>query len=54
MEDFVIILSGFNFQEFIEKQKSKVILFTNKKSTPPLLKALSKEFKGKLEFGMSR
>lgn len=30
------------------------MLFTNKKSTPPLFKALSKEFKGKLEFGMVR
>ncbi|CAK62968.1 unnamed protein product (macronuclear) [Paramecium tetraurelia] len=54
MEDFVIILSGFNFQEYIEKSKPKVILFTNKKSTPPLFKALSKEFKGKLEFAMIR
>ena len=54
MEDFVIVLSGFNFQEFIQKSKPKVILFTNKKSTPPLFKALSKEFKGKLEFGMIR
>ncbi|CAK56574.1 unnamed protein product (macronuclear) [Paramecium tetraurelia] len=54
MEDFVIVLSGFNFQEYIEKSKPKVILFTNKKSTPPLFKALSKEFKGKLEFAMIR
>ncbi|CAD8096517.1 unnamed protein product [Paramecium primaurelia] len=54
MEDFVIVLSGFNFQEYMEKSKPKVILFTNKKSTPPLFKALSKEFKGKLEFAMIR
>jgi DnaJ family protein C protein 16 len=31
-----------------------VILFTNKKTTPPLLKALSKDLKGKLIFGEVR
>ncbi len=31
-----------------------MILFTNKKTTPPLLKALSKDLKGKLIFGEVR
>jgi hypothetical protein len=37
-----------------EGEKRKVILFTSKKSTPCLFKALSKDFKGKLVFGEIR
>ncbi|KAM3135307.1 hypothetical protein pb186bvf_012605 [Paramecium bursaria] len=54
MEDFVQIVNENNFENFIQAVKPKTILFTNKKATPPLLKALSKEYRGKLEFGLVR
>jgi DnaJ family protein C protein 16 len=56
METFVSIVTSANYEEFINEdlQKNKVILFSNKKSTPPLFKALSKEYKGKLLFGQVR
>jgi len=37
-----------------DQERNKVILFTAKKSTPPLLRAISKELKGKLVFGEER
>lgn len=45
-----------DYNEFInrDKEKNKVILFTAKKSTPPLIKALSKDFNNKLSFGEVR
>jgi hypothetical protein len=53
MESFVSIVTEKNYDSFIneDQSKNKVLLFTNKKSTPPLFKALSKEYKGKLLFG---
>ncbi len=53
MESFVSIVTSQNYESFLNEDlnKNKVILFTNKKSTPPLFKALSKEYKGKLLFG---
>lgn len=35
-------------------EKNKIILFTQKKSTPPLFRALSKEYNTKLVFGEIR
>ena len=37
-----------------EPEKLKVILFTTKKTTPPMLRALSTEFKDKISFGEIR
>jgi len=56
MESFVVFLTSENFQEFVnsEPEKHKVLLFTAKKATPPLFKALSKDLKGKLLFGEVR
>ena len=56
MQSFVRFVNSKNFEEFLEAEPDsvKVLLFTEKKSTPPLLKALSKEFKGKVLFGEVR
>lgn len=56
MESYVQFLSKENFQEFVESEpdKHKVLLFTAKKTTPPLFKAISKDLKGKLLFGEIR
>ena len=56
MESFVSIVTNQNYDNYINEDQSKniVLLFTNKKSTPPLFKALSKEYKGKLLFGQVR
>lgn len=53
MESFVSIVTTGNYENYIadDTTKFKVLLFTNKKATPPLFKALSKEYKGKLLFG---
>jgi curved DNA-binding protein CbpA len=56
MESFVKLVNDQNYEEFVHEDydKTKVILFTAKKSTPPLLKALSKDFKGRVVFGEVR
>lgn len=56
MESYVLLLNKENFQEFVDSEpdKHKVLLFTAKKATPPLFKALSKDLKGKLLFGEVR
>lgn len=56
MDSFVSYVSPANYQDFLRQEgdKTKVLLFTSKKTTPPLLKALSKELKGKLVFGEVR
>jgi DnaJ family protein C protein 16 len=53
MESFVKIVTSQNYDNFITEDptKFKVVLFSNKKSTPPLFNALSKDLKGKLVFG---
>jgi DnaJ family protein C protein 16 len=53
MESFVRFVTTKNYEEFATEDlnKSKVLLFTNKKTTPALFKALSKDLKGKLIFG---
>jgi curved DNA-binding protein CbpA len=56
MQSFVRSINSGNYGDFITSNPTqhKVILFTSRKSTPPLLKALSKHFKGKLSFGEVR
>jgi hypothetical protein len=45
-----------NFDAFVEREptKYKILHFTEKKSTPTVIKALSKKFKDKLTFGEIR
>lgn len=56
MQSFVRLVNKDNFHAFYEGEpgQAKIVLFTNRKSTPPLLKALSKEFKDKVVFGEVR
>lgn len=56
MENFVRFVNDENYNSFAseEPEKNKVLLFTSRKSTPPVLKALSKEFKGRLIIGEVR
>lgn len=53
MQNFVSVVSEKNFEQFMARDptKSKVILLTDKKATPTLMKAMSKKFLGKLVFG---
>jgi len=56
MESFVLLVNDENYDSFVKEHfdKTVVLCFTQKKSTPALLKALSKDFKGKLVFGEIR
>lgn len=56
MQNFVRVINSDNYDDFISSHQGiyKVLLFTAKKSTPPLFKALSKHFLGKLSFGEVR
>jgi curved DNA-binding protein CbpA len=56
MQSFVRSINSGNYGDFFTSNPTqhKVILFTSRKSTPPLFKALSKHFKGKLSFGEIR
>ena len=56
MESFVKLVNDDNYESFINEdfEKTKVLLFTAKKTTPPLLKALSKDFKSRVVFGEVR
>ena len=56
MQSFVRIINNDNLENFIVENSNevKVILFTQRKTTSPLLKALSKFYKGKLNFGEIR
>jgi len=53
MESFVSLVTSSNYESFIQTDPTlnTLILFSDKKSTPPLFKALSKDLKGKLVFG---
>lgn len=55
MESFVSIVTENGFLDFMSREKDnfKVLLFTNKKKTPPVYKALSK-FSKQISFGMVR
>lgn len=56
MQDFVSVVTLANYNDFFEREKDiqKVLVFTDKKSTPAVFKALSKQYKGKLSFGHVR
>jgi len=56
MENFVRYLSVKNYEDFLnsDKETDKIVLLTKSKNTPPLLKSLSKDLRGKLSFGMIR
>lgn len=54
MQSFVSVVSDSNYESFIERErlvKNKVILFTDKKTTPTLFKALSKKYLERLNLG---
>jgi len=56
MQNFVRVVNNENYDDFINSNptQTKVVLFTARRTTPPLLKALSKYFKEKLSFGEIR
>lgn len=56
MQSFVSSVNTDNFDAFIEREpnKHKILHFTEKKSTPTVVKALSKKFRDKLAFGEIR
>lgn len=56
MQNFVSVVSESNFESFMQREpaKHKVLLLTDKKSTPALFKALSKKYLDKLVFGEIR
>lgn len=56
MQSFVRSINSGNYGDFITSNPTqhKIILFTSRKSTPPLFKALSKHFNSKLSFGEIR
>lgn len=56
MQSFVRVVNNQNYGDFITSNPSnhKVLLFTAKKVTPPLLKAISKRYQSKLFFGEVR
>lgn len=57
MQNFVSFVSDNNYESFVDREraeKHKILLFTDKKSTPAIMKALSKKYLGKLIFGEVR
>eukprot|EP00347_Sterkiella_histriomuscorum_P010918 403374430 len=56
MQSFVSLITSDNYEQFIQRDpiKYKVLLFTERRSTPPIYKALSKQYKDKLMFGEVR
>jgi DnaJ family protein C protein 16 len=56
MQNFVRIINKDNYNDFISTHTERyhVLLFTSKKSTPPLFKALSKDYLNHLSFGEIR
>jgi len=56
MQSFVRVINSNNYGDFVNENPTqhKIVLFTQRKSTPPLFKALSKHFKDKLSFGEIR
>ena len=54
MQNFVSKVTEDNFESFVERDratKHKILLFTEKKSTPTVYKALSKKYLDRLTFG---
>ena len=56
MQNFVRVINKDNYNDFIttHSERFHVLLFTSKKSTPPLFKALSKDYLNHLSFGEIR
>lgn len=56
MQNFVRVINKDNYADFLTTHSElyHVLLFTNKKSTPPLFKALSKDYLNKLSLGEVR
>jgi protein disulfide-isomerase A6 len=56
MQSFVSIVTDSNHADFIEREplKHKILLFTDKKTTPAQFKALSKKYLNKLVMGEIR
>lgn len=57
MQSFVSSVNSDNYVSFVDRErmeKNKVLLFTDKKSTPAIYKALSKKYLGKAVFGEVR
>jgi len=56
MENYVKLVTENTYNTFIDEDPNmpKVLLFTSKKATPPLFKALSRDFKGRIVFGEVR
>lgn len=56
MESFTTLIREDTYEEFVNSYPGiyKLLLFTEKRSTPPLFRALSKDFKDKLKFGEIR
>lgn len=56
MQSFVSIVTSDNYEQFVQRDPSKykVLLFTERKTTPPIYKALSKQYKDKLLMGEVR
>ena len=52
MQSFVSVVTNENYENFIETdvQKNKVLIFTERKNTAPLIKSLSKTYKEKFSF----
>jgi tRNA(Leu) C34 or U34 (ribose-2'-O)-methylase TrmL len=53
MQSFVSVVTSENYDSFVEQDpsKNKILLFTDRKTTAPLFKSLSKTYKDKLLFG---
>lgn len=56
MQSFVRVVNSENYGDFVTSNPAnhKALLFTSKKVTPPLLKAISKKYQGKLYIGEVR
>ena len=54
MQSFVSVVTDENYDTFVERErttKHKILLFTEKKTTPTVYKALSKKYLDRLMFG---
>ena len=55
MQNFVSVVTAEGLDRFLEDDsKIKMLLFSDKKETPPLLKALSKEFRSSIDIGQDK
>ena len=55
MQNFVQLVTSQNYKDFQQRNdRTKVLYFTDKKSTPATMKALSKRYLDKLSFGEVR